>query len=317
MTFDLLSPYFRRCRSNSGTFSLLPNMIYSMTGYAAQTLDTASGQLSLELRSVNSRFQDLNFRVTDELRGLEPVAREKIGAAVRRGKVECRLALTQGVSHAAPTLNAECIQNLKALEAEARVRFPDAAALKIIDILRWPGALTDKASEEPDALAAGFAALMEATLTEFNACRAREGEKLAAAILESAGKMRVLLREVAPHIPAAQKAQADRLRQRLEDALNASGVPVDENRILQEIALFAARIDVAEELTRLSTHLDELERIFKAGGAVGKRLDFLMQELNREANTLASKSGVTEVTNAALEMKLLIEQIREQVQNLE
>ena len=291
-------------------------MIYSMTGYAAQTLDTVSGRLSLDLKSVNSRFQDLHFRFADELRGLESVAREKIGAAVRRGKVECRLALTPGVSRKTPALNAECLQNLKALEDQVREKFPDASVLRIIDVLRWPGALAETA-QEPDALAPGFSTLMEATLAEFNACRAREGKKLAAAILESAGKMRVLLREVAPHIPAAQKAQADKLRQRLEDALKTSGVPVDENRILQEIALFAARIDVAEELTRLATHLDELERIFKTGGTVGKRLDFLMQELNREANTLASKSSVAEVTNAALEMKLLIEQIREQVQNLE
>jgi uncharacterized protein (TIGR00255 family) len=155
------------------------------------------------------------------------------------------------------------------------------------------------------------------TLDEFTASRAREGEKLAAVILERAQQMRAIVARVAPLIPAAQTALSEKLRTRLSDAVRDAGVNIDEGRILQEVALFAARIDVDEELSRLSTHLDELERILKTGGAVGKRLDFLMQEFNREANTLGSKAAVSEVTQAAMDLKLLIEQMREQVQNLE
>jgi uncharacterized protein (TIGR00255 family) len=287
-----------------------------MTGYAAQTLDTAGGFLALELRSVNSRFLDLHFRFADTLRGLEPAARETLAACLKRGKVECRLSLTQDASHAPAVLNDKALVRLSALAAEARRVLPEASPLRLIDALRWPGVL---AESDPDAatLTPDFAQLLKATLAEFNACRAREGEKLAAAILETARRMRAILAEVAPRIPAAQAAMAEKLRQRLTDALSATQAAIDDNRILQEAALFAARIDVAEELARLATHLDELERIFKTGGTVGKRLDFLMQEFNREANTLASKAASTEITNAALELKLLIEQIREQTQNLE
>ena len=150
-------------------------------------------------------------------------------------------------------------------------------------------------------------------LDDFTASRSREGEKLVAVILERVARMRLLVREVAPRIPAAQAAFQEKLKQRLVDAIGSA----DDDRVRQEVAVFAARIDVDEELARLSTHLDEVERVLKAGGAAGKRLDFLMQELNREANTLGSKSVVTEVSQTAMELKLLIEQMREQVQNLE
>ena len=156
-------------------------------------------------------------------------------------------------------------------------------------------------------------ALAREALDDFAASRAREGEKLAAVIMERVTRMRELVRDVAPRIPAAQQAFQDKLKQRLVDALGSA----DDERIRQEVAVFAVRIDVAEELARLSTHLDEVERVLKAGGSTGKRLDFLMQELNREANTLGSKSVVTEVSQTAMELKLLIEQMREQIQNLE
>ncbi|MDR3352513.1 MAG: YicC family protein [Zoogloeaceae bacterium] len=297
-------------------------MIHSMTGYAGKSLDLARNegeresagsarQLHLELRGVNSRFFDLHFRLDDELRALEPKLREKIAAQVRRGKVECRLGLNASSREAGERLDRAVLQVLARQEEEARAFFPEATPLGIHEILRWPGVLAERAEtrcHDPEVFA-----LLDVVLAEFNAARAREGEKLAAILLEYGREMRAIVAEIVPHIPAAEAAFAERLRQRLREIAGEA----DEGRILQEVALFAARIDVAEELARLNTHLDELERILKEGGAVGKRLDFLMQELNREANTLASKSAVMTITQAAMHLKLLIEQMREQAQNLE
>jgi len=286
-------------------------MIYSMTGYAAQSREFDGGAVHLELKSVNSRFLDIHFRLADELRPHEMAVREKITARLGRGKVECRLyfTLVQGVRQ---NLNPEVLSGLQALEALVRTQMPEARPLAVSDVLRWPGILGD---ERVDFASLGplVQSLADGVLDEFTASRAREGEKLAVVILDRCAQMRNVVAEVAPHIPAAQEAYTARLRQRMEEAIGTA----DDNRVMQEVALFAARIDVDEELARLGTHLDELERIFKAGGHVGKRLDFLMQELNREANTLGSKAAATQVTQAAMNLKLLIEQMREQVQNLE
>ncbi|MCX8145754.1 MAG: YicC family protein [Azovibrio sp.] len=286
-------------------------MICSMTGYAAKTRECAGGSLHLELKSVNSRFLDIHFRLADELRAHEQALRERIVARVARGKVECRLSLGlgRGVSQ---QVNVEVLSALQRLEAQVRAAMPAAQPLSVSDVLRWPGICGD-AEVDAAALAPDVLALAEQVLDEFVACRRREGERLAEVILARSRQMRAVLARVEPHIPAAQAAFAAKLKERLEAALGSA----DDARVLQEVALFAARIDVDEELARLKAHLDELERIFTAGGAVGKRLDFLMQELNREANTLGSKAVVTEVTSAAMELKLLIEQMREQVQNLE
>ncbi|MDR3323242.1 MAG: YicC family protein [Zoogloeaceae bacterium] len=293
-------------------------MIYSMTGYAAQSREFGGGTLHMELKSVNSRFLDLHFRMADELRASELGIREKISALVKRGKVECRLAFTPARPTGEQSLNLEQIGHLHTLDAQVRALLPEARPLSVRDVLAWPGVLGDEAVDFAT-FAPNILELLETTLAEFNASRAREGEKLAAVILEAARQMRGLATEVAPHIPAAQASLSEKLRARLTEALSAAGIEgaADESRVLQEVTLFAARIDVAEELARLHTHLDELERIFRVGGSVGKRLDFLMQELNREANTLGSKAAVTVVTQTAMHLKLLIEQIREQVQNLE
>lgn len=287
-------------------------MIHSMTGYAAQTRAFAGGELHMELKSVNSRFLDLHFRLADELRAAEMGIREQISALLKRGKVECRLYFTLTRKTGVQNLNAEMLSRLQALDLQIRAALPEAQPLTAGDALRWPGILGDE-NVDFAALSPIITELAEATLEEFNASRAREGEKLAGIILECARKMRDIVTEVAPHIPAVQAAFAEKLRQRLEEAQGA----VEDSRLMQEVTLFAARIDIAEELARLTTHLDELERIFKTGGAVGKRLDFLMQELNREANTLGSKATAVTVTQAAMNLKLFIEQIREQVQNLE
>ena len=288
-------------------------MIQSMTGYAAKIRDLESGSLSLELKSVNSRFLDIHFRVGEEVRQSEAALREAIAARVGRGKVECRVNFMAS-ARGARQLQAsdELLQQLAALDRKVREALPEARPLTVGEMLRWPGVLGDE-TLDAEKLAAAVLETAAAALDDFVASRAREGEKLKAIILERVARMRTLVAEVAPHIPAAQAAFQERLKQRLVDAIGSA----DDERIRQEVVVFAARIDVAEELARLVTHLDEVERVLKQGGAVGKRLDFLMQELNREANTLGSKSVVSEVSQTAMDLKLLIEQMREQVQNLE
>jgi uncharacterized protein (TIGR00255 family) len=288
-------------------------MIYSMTGYAARTLDVERGALHIELKSVNSRYLDFQFRVCEELRVVEPALREMFSARLTRGKLECRVGFAAATGRAQQlSLNTDLLQRLKAFDTQVRAEMPQAAPLAVNDVLRWPGMFGDD-TLDVEALVPACLALARDALEDFSASRAREGEKLSAIILERVARMRELVREVEPRIPAAQAAFQDKLKQRLVDAIGSA----DDERIRQEVAVFAVRIDVAEELARLSTHLDEVERVLKAGGASGKRLDFLMQELNREANTLGSKSVVTEVSQTAMELKLLIEQMREQIQNLE
>ena len=288
-------------------------MICSMTGYAVKTRDLSQGSLQLELKSVNSRYLDFHFRVSEELRALEMPLRELLSARLSRGKIECRLSFNAATARAEQLqLNPELLGTLKNLSQQVLQEMPDAKPLSVNDVLRWPGMFGDQGVDFA-ALAPEVLGLARQTLDEFTATRAREGEKLAALIVDRVDAMRDIVRRVAPRIPEAQALFTDKLKQRLEDALgNAS-----DERILQEVAVFAPRIDVAEELARLGTHLDEVVRVLKQGGACGKRLDFLMQELNREANTLGSKSAITEVSQASVDLKLLIEQMREQIQNLE
>ena len=274
-------------------------MICSMTGYAVKTREFARGTLQLELKSVNSRYLDFHFRIGEDLRALEMPLRELLAARIGRGKVECRLAFNAAAASADQLeVSAELLVTLCALNLKIIHAMPEARPRSVNDVLRWPGIFGDQTSEGLD---------------EFAASRGREGEKLAAMIVDRVSAIRDIVRRVAPRIPEAQALYSDKLRQRLTEALgNAS-----DERVLQEIAVFATRIDVAEELTRLTAHLDEVERVLRQGGACGKRLDFLMQELNREANTLGSKSAITEVSQASMDLKLLIEQMREQIQNLE
>ena len=284
-----------------------------MTGYASAALESSRGRLSLELRSVNARFLDIQFRISDELRLAEPLLRELIATRLARGKVDCRLAFTAGSAPApALRLNTEALERLKALAAEARRFFPEAAPLRVADVLRWPGVLAEEALDDT-ALRSAVERLCQRALEELNAARAREGAKLAEGIVERLANMRQRLEEVAPLVPQSLAAYQARLAERLREAIGSA----DDERIRAEGAIFAAKIDVAEELERLRTHVGEVERTLARGGAVGKRLDFLAQELNREANTLASKAASQAVSDCALELKLLVEQVREQVQNIE
>jgi uncharacterized protein (TIGR00255 family) len=288
-------------------------MICSMTGYAVRTLDIERGTLQLELKSVNSRYLDFHFRISDDLRALEMPLRELLAARLSRGKVECRLALNAAAARPEQLqLNGELLATLRGLEGQVRQALPDARPLAVADALRWPGMLGDQ-SLDLAALSSRVLGLAREVLDEFTASRAREGEKLATLIVDRVAAIRAVVARVAPRIPEAQAIYTDKLRARLTEALGGAS----DERVLQEVAVFATRIDVAEELGRLGAHLDEVERVIKQGGACGKRLDFLMQELNREANTLGSKSAITEVSQASMELKLLIEQMREQIQNLE
>ncbi|GAB1394419.1 YicC family protein [Rhodocyclaceae bacterium] len=287
--------------------------IHSMTGYAAQDRDLGQASLHLELKSVNSRFLDLNFRCAEELRFLEMPIREKLTAAIGRGKLDFRLYLQMRDGASAQlTPNLELVGQLATLASQVQQILPVAPPLTVADILRWPGVLANEAIS-PERLQTECMSLLDAVLAEFIASRAREGARLADVLRERAARMRAEVAKVEPMVPVAIADYTERLATKLREAVAA----LDEDRIRQEVGVFAAKIDVAEELARLVTHLAEVERVLAKGGAVGKRLDFLMQELNREANTLASKSVSAAVTAIALELKLLIEQMREQVQNLE
>lgn len=288
-------------------------MVSSMTGYASVTRDLVHGTLALELKSVNGRFLDVQFRMPEEVRMVEPALRELAMASVARGKLECRVAFTPApFARGDAALDRDALARLARLAEMVREAIPDVQPLRVAEALHWPGVLGEEAGGA-DALREGTLDAMRAALVELAAARAREGEKLAQMIRGRVDSMRARLAELEPLIPQAIASYEEKLAAKLREALAAA----DEERIRQEIAVFGVRIDVAEELSRLATHLDEVDRVLVAGGSVGKRLDFLMQELNREANTLGAKSVSKELSGAVLEFKVLIEQMREQVQNLE
>ena len=287
-------------------------MIYSMTGYAVAARELENAVLNLELRSVNHRYLDIQFRLPDELRAIEPALRETLTARLNRGKVECRVSYTPTPGRKGIDLDHALLEQLIALNARVRAALPPARDLGVSDVLRWPGMLGAD-TPDLDSLRAVCRELLDHVLEDFRVSRAREGEKLKAMILERAAAVGTRIAEVAPRMPQVIAGFQEKLAARLKEAL----ANADEDRIRQEVALFANKIDVDEELTRLATHIGELRRILDQGGAVGKRLDFLMQELNREANTLGSKAADISVTQVSMELKLLIEQMREQIQNIE
>jgi uncharacterized protein (TIGR00255 family) len=294
-------------------------MILSMTGYATASAELDSGSLTLELRAVNHRYLDIQLRMPDELRSFEGILREAINAQLQRGKVECRINYAARSAQNGATLNRGMLQQLAAWSKEIQTALPDVRPLSVVDVLHWNGVL-ETPTASTDNLRATLLDLLHISLQEFSASRAREGEKLKDFLLQRLEKIEALRNSVMPHVPAAIAAYGQKLTTRLRDAMqNNDGMVHDasDERIRQEIALFAAKIDVDEELSRLASHLTEMRRTLSVGGVVGKRLDFLMQELNREANTLGAKSVDAEVSRSAMEMKILIEQMREQIQNLE
>ena len=279
--------------------------------------DTAA--VTVELRSVNSRFLDISFRMPDELRQHEGALRELVTAACRRGKVEVRVSTARGGTDDWPQPTSDQLNRLSRLEGTVTSWMSKAQPLSVNEVLHWcrsvpvPAGRVDEALMEAGRRA--VAALKEA--------RAREGDKLVGILMERIDRLRELAAHAEPLVPAVVERQQQRFLERWAEALKTTGaaetLPAEalRERALNEAATFALRIDVAEELSRLRAHLEEIARLLKAGGELGKRLDFLIQELHREANTLGSKSAALELTGVSVEMKVSIEQMREQVQNIE
>ena len=295
-----------------------------MTGYAVATSEGAAGTLTIEIKSVNSRFLDLQFRINDELRALEPDLRAAIMAAITRGKVEVRLSFGRKASGGSQALNQELLNDLARLQGEITRHFASAPQMTVAELLRWPG-VVEESTIGQESLQADVAALTRTTIDAFVESRKREGAALEAMLQSRIDSMEAIVKRITPLIPQVISQFQQKAIERMQDALGLAGhgngttLTRQEvlERIRQEVTLYGIRIDVSEELSRLSAHLNETRHILKKGGQVGKRLDFMMQELNREANTLGSKSAHIDTAGAAVNLKVLIEQMREQVQNLE
>ncbi|GAO20359.1 YicC-like domain-containing protein [Alicycliphilus sp. B1] len=297
-----------------------------MTGYASVQLAMApeaegragsARRLGLEIRSVNSRFLDLSLRLSDELRAQEPALRALLTQQLKRGKVEVRAFVDTDESAALAEPTPRLLQRLGAVQDAVRSWLPDAAPLTVAEALR----LCANAGAPAQDWSVPMLELAQRALDDMVAAREREGERLAAMLQDRLAQLRALARQAAPLVPQLVEQQRQRFMERWSEAMQlAEGAAVPEaaqDRALSEATAFAIRIDVAEEITRLQSHLDEIERLLKKGGEVGKRLDFLIQELHREANTLGSKSAAMDLTRISVDMKVLIEQMREQVQNIE
>lgn len=288
-------------------------MIQSMTAFARAQSQGAWGSAVCELRSINHRYLELVVRLPDTLHELEAPIREYMRRFVKRGKVEFHLRYQPGdVAGSEITINTHLAEELcKANETIGKI-LKNPAPIQAMDILRWPGIL-QIAELDLETIQDEVLKILEKGLTALVESRAREGADLKELFLQRLEAMKEELGKVRHRLPAILKEQRERLMLRFKDAK----VELDENRLEQEMVFLAQRIDVTEELDRLDSHISEVRRVLKAGGMVGRRLDFLMQELNREANTLGAKSIDTETTRSSVELKVLIEQMREQVQNVE
>jgi len=288
-------------------------MIRSMTAFARQQDHAEFGELTWELRSVNHRFLEATVRLPEELRAIEPVVRERVTARLGRGKVECNLRF-KGASAGALELkvNAAMVDQLLAAADKMAHRLHSSHLPSIMDVLRWPGVL-ENAEQDFTPVQEAALALFDQTLDALIETREREGARLAELIGQRVAAMREQVELARVRMPTVIEAVRERLKARLAEVAEN----MDRDRLEQEMALLAQRLDVDEEMDRLRTHLDEVSRVLAQDEPVGRRLDFLMQELNREANTLGSKSADSETTAVSVEMKVLIEQMREQVQNIE
>ncbi|MCF8209430.1 MAG: YicC family protein [Rhodoferax sp.] len=303
--------------------------VYSMTGYASAQHSAATttsepdsrhlpkGQLGLEIRSVNSRFLDLTFKLPEDLRQFEPALRELLVTRLKRGKVEVRAAFELAASSVVSDPSARLLQRLNAVQDSIQSWLPLAEPLSVADVLRIAANEQGGTRDWSDAMLP----LAETVLAALLDARQREGARLSAMLLQHLAELRTLAALAGPMVPKLVEQQRQRFMERWKEAMaltdGAIAPDAAQDRALTESTAFAIRIDVAEELTRLNSHLDEIERLIHKGGEVGKRLDFLIQELHREANTLGSKSAALDLTRISVDMKVLIEQMREQVQNLE
>ena len=303
--------------------------VYSMTGYASAQHSSAAtspaadspvsstARLGLEIRSVNSRYLDLTFKLSDELRGFEPALRELLVRGLKRGKVEVRAALEGNTANLVAEPSARLLQRLNTIQDSVKSWLPQATPLSVADVIRLTSGSTVAEHDWQDELLA----LAGQVLASLLAAREREGARLVLMLQDRMAQLRRLAAQAEPLVPQLVAQQRQRFLDRWRDAMGlveGGALPeAAQDRALAEATAFAIRIDVAEELTRLNSHLDELDRLLAKGGEIGKRLDFLIQELHREANTLGSKSAALELTHISVDMKVLIEQMREQVQNIE
>jgi uncharacterized protein (TIGR00255 family) len=284
-----------------------------MTGYASQERNTNNGVLQIELRSFNQRYLELQLKLDDNFRAHEPQVREMLKAKLGRGKVECRVNLAQAtVEKADIQLNHSVLQQIAESIKAASEYFSETQPVNVLDVLRMPGVLENEVVDT-DALSQDLKAVLKLAIEDLIAARGREGDKLKTMILARLAEIESLVATVMPMLPNMVKAYQAKLLAKLHEAQQSN----DDERIRQEIVLYTQRIDVDEELSRLDSHIHEVKRILSAGGTVGKKLDFLMQEMNREANTLGSKSVAIETTQISMQLKVLIEQMREQIQNIE
>ncbi|MCP5146167.1 MAG: YicC family protein [Gammaproteobacteria bacterium] len=283
-------------------------MLCSMTAFARQSAEGEWGTAVWEIRTVNHRYLEPGIRLPEDLRGLEPEVRDRLSQRLSRGKVDCTLKLGGGARQAEFTINSELVTHLK----DAAHHVEPNSSLNPMDLLKWPGVL-EMPTLDPDTTGAAILEVLDATLDQLVDARVREGNKLGEAMYSRIELIRVQVEYLVTRVPDIIAAQRTRHVQRVQDL----APDIDEGRLEQECALLAQKLDVAEELDRLQAHVGEVERVLKKGGAVGRRLDFLMQEMHREANTIGSKSAHIDTTNASVELKVLIEQMREQVQNIE
>ena len=288
-------------------------MIRSMTAFAREQGHGEYGELTWEIRSVNHRFLESTVRLPEELRAIEPVVRERVTLRLGRGKVECNLRFKAATAAATELkVNDGLVDQILAAADKMAHRLHSSHQLSIMDLLRWPGVL-ESSEQDFTPLQEAAVELLDKTIDSLLDAREREGGRLAELIAQRITSMRAQVELARERMPQVIAAVRDRLRSRLAEVAET----LDQARLEQEMALLAQRLDVDEEMDRLRTHLDEVERVLKQDEPVGRRLDFLMQELNREANTLGSKSADSETTAVSVEMKVLIEQMREQVQNIE
>lgn len=284
-----------------------------MTGFSRQSAESDAGTMTWELRAVNHRYLDVQFRIPDELRPIEHVFKQQVSAALKRGKVECALHLRRAFDQQAEMqLNADLVALITTRVTEIRSALPDTSPPNPLDILRWPGVISE-AETDAEPLQEGATALLDLALQAMTAMRASEGERIATMLETRCEEIAVLAAAVRKRLPEVLAGAHDKQRERIA-RLN---VEADPARLEIELALIAQKLDVDEELDRLDSHLVEIRQALNDDEPVGRRLDFLMQELNREANTLGSKSADAETTKAAVELKVLIEQMREQIQNVE
>ena len=288
-------------------------MARSMTAFARQEVVKDWGSMTLELRSVNHRYLDVSLRMPEDFRNLESKIREKISAKLARGKVEVGLRFSRTeTSGGEIIIDKELVQQIVNAGREIDHILYNPQAVSSLEVLRWPGVIKTPELDSSELSSALFE-LLDATLDDLMEGRAREGEKLAELIQQRCQSISDVIVEVKKRLPEIMQIWREKLLKRMQDA----SVEVDENRVEQELVILAQKTDVDEELDRLVTHVAEVERVLKDQKPIGRRLDFLMQELNREANTLGSKSIDTETTKASVDLKVFIEQMREQIQNIE